>query len=67
MTKVKRNWGRVDTATIDFFGLSVDKNGEAYDYEIVCTEEEQAQIRRAQDTEAARETPDYVKINLGIL
>ena len=33
----------------------------------VYTEEEQAQIRRAQAIEAARETPDYVKANLGIL
>lgn len=67
MEKVKRNWGKVDASTIDFFGLSVDENGEAYDYEAVYTEEEQAQIRRAQAVEAARETPDYVKANLGIL
>lgn len=67
MTKIKRNWGRVDAATIEFFGLSIDESGEAYDYEIVYTEEEQASIKRAQSIEAARETPDYVKVNLGIL
>ena len=63
----KRDWGKADAATIQFWGLSVDENGDAYDYEIVYTEEEQAQIRRAQAIEAARETPDFVKANLGIL
>ena len=67
MTLRRRDWGKVDAATISFFGLSVDEQGRAYDYEEVYTEEEQAQIERAQAIEAARETPDYVKANLGIL
>lgn len=63
----KRDWGKADAATIDFWGLSVDEYGNAYDYEEVYTEEEQKQIRCAQATEAARETPDYIKYQMGIL
>lgn len=66
MTLRKRDWGKADAATISFWGLSVDENGNAYDYEEVYTEEEQAQIRRAQAIEAARETPEYIKVQLGI-
>lgn len=67
MTTRKRDWGIQDAETIKFFGLSVDDNGHAYDMETIYTEEEQAEIRRQQAIEAARETPDYVKVQLGIM
>ena len=67
MTTRKRDWGIQDEQTIMFFGLSVDENGHAYDMETIYTEEEQAEIRHQQAIEAARETPDYVKAQLGIL
>lgn len=67
MTTRKRDWGIQDEQTIMFFGLSVDDNGHAYDMETIYTEEEQAEIRRQQAIEAAHETPDYVKAQLGIL
>ena len=66
MTIRKRYWDNADEMTIKFFGLSIDEQGRAYDMEEVYTPEEQAQIRRAQAIEAARETPDYIKSQLGI-
>lgn len=66
MTTRKRYWENADEQTIMFFGLSIDEQGRAYDMEEAYTEEEQVRIRHQQAIEAARETPDYIKAQLGI-
>ncbi len=67
MTTRKRYWENADEQTINFFGLSIDEQGRAYDLEEVYTDEEQEKINYAQAIEAARETPDYIKVQLGII
>ena len=67
MTTRRRYWENADAMTIEFFGLQVDEQGRAYDLEQVYSEQEQAEIKRAQASTAAHETPDHIKAQLGIL
>lgn len=66
MERVRRYWDNASQTDITFFGLELDEDGRAYDYEEVYSEEERAEIAAQQAREARINTPSHVLCELGI-
>lgn len=66
MKKIRQYCEGATELDIEFFGWKRDKKGRAYYEKEVYTKDEQKRVRVMRNREAFRETPNKIKVQLGI-